>query len=154
MLLLTGFGLTAVHAQEAVSTSGNTAAGSGGSASYTIGQVSYTSNIGSRGSISQGVQQAFEISIVSGIEEGNNISLTIHAYPNPTTNNLILKTDDLKMKHYRAVLLDINGNMLSEHSITSSETIIPMEQFATQTYFLKVIESPSREVKTFKVIKN
>ena len=154
VLLLISFGLTKVNAQEAVTASGGNASGNGGSISYTVGQVNYTNVKSSSGSISQGVQQPFEISVVSGIEEIQNITLSVQAYPNPTTNNLTLKCDELKAKHYRAILFDINGRVLSEQNILTAETIIPMEQYGKQTYFLKVYETPTREVKTFKIIKN
>ena len=60
---------TGLLAQEVIPTSGGTASGSGGSASYTIGQMIYTTNNGVNGSVSQGIQQPYEISVVSGIEE-------------------------------------------------------------------------------------
>jgi len=43
-----------LQAQEAVSASSGNAAGSGGTVSYTIGQVAYTTNTGASGSITLG----------------------------------------------------------------------------------------------------
>jgi hypothetical protein len=153
MILLISFGLTELNAQEVVTASGGNASGSGGSTSYTVGQVIYTTNTNSNGSINQGVQFPFEISIISRIEEDININLSYQVYPNPTTKNLTLRIDELKGKHYRAILFNINGKVLSEQIVTTTETRISMEQYGTETYFLKIIELPSREVKTFKLIK-
>ena len=47
-----------IHAQEAVAASGGDASGTGGSSSYSIGQVFYSNYIGLNGSEAQGVQQA------------------------------------------------------------------------------------------------
>ena len=55
-----GYGI-ATQAQEAVSAAGGNASGSGGTASYTIGQVAYTTNSSASGTITQGVQQPYEI---------------------------------------------------------------------------------------------
>ncbi len=58
-----------VRAQESIVASGGEATGTGGSSSYSIGQVSYTSNQGTGGSVEQGVQQPFEIYAVLGMEK-------------------------------------------------------------------------------------
>lgn len=150
ILLVISLGLTKLNAQEAVTASGGNASGSGGSISYTVGQVVYTSNKSSSGSISQGVQQPYEISIVSGIEDLLGITLT--AFPNPTTNNLTLKIENKEEKQFVASLFDINGKQLSKQVIANSETTIPMEQFSVSTYFLKVFDG-KKEIKTFKIIK-
>ena len=52
------YGVSSLHAQEAVSTAGGDAGGGGGSSSYTVGQVAYTTYTGVDGSVAQGVQQA------------------------------------------------------------------------------------------------
>ena len=150
ILLLISIGLTKLNAQDVVTASGGNASGSGGSISYTVGQVVYTSNKSSSGSISQGVQQPYEISIVSGIEDLQGITLT--AFPNPTTNNLTLKIENKEENQFSATLFDINGRQLSKQVISNSETTIPMEQFNVSTYFLKVFDS-KKEIKTFKIIK-
>ncbi|MGC8754863.1 MAG: hypothetical protein ACP5QJ_07625, partial [Thermosulfidibacteraceae bacterium] len=68
-VLLLGLGLTGLQAQESVNATGGNASGNGGTVAYSVGQVVYTTNTGTNGSVAQGVQQPFEISVVSGIEE-------------------------------------------------------------------------------------
>ena len=46
----------AVNAQTTIATTGGNAAGSGGSFSYTVGQISYSTVSGTNGSVAQGVQ--------------------------------------------------------------------------------------------------
>ena len=67
-LLLLGLGLTGLQAQESINTTGGNATGDGGSASYSIGQMVYTTTTGDDGSVAQGVQQAFEIYVL-GVED-------------------------------------------------------------------------------------
>lgn len=55
-VLLLWFGMFGLQAQQVVTTSGGNASGSGGSVSYTIGQIVYTTNTNSNGSVAKGVQ--------------------------------------------------------------------------------------------------
>ncbi len=146
-------GFTAVQAQEATVASGGDASGSGGSASYSVGQVVYTTNIGTNGSVVQGVQQPYEISVVTAIEEAKGINLSILAYPNPTTNYLELKVESEKLKDLSFQLFDMNGKLLENEKIISNQTSIVMSNFAPSNYFVKVIQG-NKEIKTFKIIKN
>ena len=74
---------TTTQAQESVNAAGGNATGSGGTVSYTIGQIDYTCYEGNGGSVSQGVQQFDEISkfLTDTIP---SINLEMVVYPNPT----------------------------------------------------------------------
>ena len=52
-------GLGGLHAQESPTASGGEATGTGGTASYSVGQVVYTTNTDATGTVTQGVQQAY-----------------------------------------------------------------------------------------------
>ena len=86
-------GLGGLHAQDAVPATGGEATGTSGTASYSVGQVVYTTNTGTTGSVAQGVQQPYDISITVGINE-MPISLEWSVYPNPTTGFLTVKVED------------------------------------------------------------
>jgi hypothetical protein len=153
-LLLLILGLTSLNAQETILASGSDASGSGGSSSYSVGQVIYTINTGTPGSVAHGVQQPYEISDVStGIEEAKGMDLLLSVYPNPATEYLILKVDNIDLSALSFQLFDITGKLLQNKRITSNETIIDMNILVPSTYFLKVIQS-NEAVKTFKIIKN
>ena len=153
VLLLLGLGLTGLQTQEAIPASGGNVSGSGGSASYSVGQVVYTTNPGTNGSVAQGVQQPYEISVVTGIEEAKGINLMISAYPNPTTDFLILKIEGNVQTQFIASLYDMNGKLLDNKKVTANETSIVMSNLVPATYFVKVTVG-NKEVKTFKIIKN
>jgi len=124
--------------------------------SYTVGQVVYTTNTGTNGSVAQGVQQPFEISVVTGIEEAKGITLQCSAYPNPTTDFLTLKVDastSLSIQSMEYQLFDINGKLLENKKVEDDETSIVMSNLVPATYFLKIIQN-NKEIKTFKIIKN
>jgi len=147
-----GFG-TAIQAQNAIPASGGNASGSGGTVSYTIGQVVYTTNTGTNGSAAQGVQQPYEISVVTGIEKAKDISLEIVVYPNPATDYVKLKVENYETENLSYQLYNINGTLLENKKIEGNETSIVMRNLIQGTYFLKVTDK-QKEIKTFKIIKN
>jgi len=146
-------GLSRLQAQEALTTTGGNASGSGGSASYSVGQVVYSTNTGINGSVAQGVQQPFEISIVNGLRVAEDVTLHCTAYPNPTKDYLILKVENIGKKHISYQLYDINGKILEHDKLEGNETSIVMSNLVPSTYFLKVIDN-KKEVKAFKIVKN
>lgn len=72
-----------LSAQESYNASGGEASGTGGSSSYSIGQVFSTHHKSGKGSFSSGVQQPYEILILTGIDV-RAISLELSVFPNPT----------------------------------------------------------------------
>jgi hypothetical protein len=151
-VLLLGLGLTGLQAQESVNAIGGNASGSGGSASYSVGQVVYTTNTGTNGSVAQGVQQPYEISVVTAIEVAKGINLSITAYPNPTTDYLQLKVESETLKDLSFQLYDINGKLLQTKKLTGTKTQIKMSSYVPSTYFVKVIAG-NQSIKEFKIIK-
>jgi hypothetical protein len=152
-LLLLGLGLTGLQAQESVNATGGDVLGSGGSASYSVGQVVHTTNTGTSGSVAQGVQQPYEISVVTAIEEAKGINLSVSAYPNPTTDYLTLEVKKFEISNLSFQLYDMSGKLLQSEKITVNQTSIVMSNLVPALYFVKVIHS-NKEVKTFKIIKN
>lgn len=153
VLFILGFGLTGLQAQEAVTGSGGEASGSGGTVSFSVGQVVYTTNNGVGGSVAQGVQQPYEISVITAIDQNMEINLACSAFPNPTADYLILKVDQVENQNLSYTLYDIHGKALQDSQIKNMETKISMVNFSPSTYFLKVTNN-KKEVKTFKIIKN
>ncbi len=139
-----------MYSQETIPTSGGDATGSGGSSSYTLGQLVYTTNIGS-GTVSQGVQQAFEFQTLSN-SELNTINLSAITYPNPTSDYVMLKISDHALDNLSYNLIDINGKAISNGRITNGDTQINMQQLEMGMYIIKVSQN-NQELKTFKIIK-
>lgn len=152
-ILLLGLGLTGLQAQTSTNATGGNASGGGGTVSYSVGQVVYTTNSGVNGSGAHGVQQPFEISIVTGIEEAKEINLLVSAHPNPTTDYLTLGISEFDTSNLSYQLYDMNGRLLQNEKITGNQTRIAMSNLVPATYFVKVLHNQN-EIKTFKIIKN
>jgi hypothetical protein len=151
-ILLSGHSI--LQAQSAVSASGGNGTGSGGSVSYTIGQVNYTNFSGEGGSVSLGVQQP-NLFLNVGIHEAD-ITLSASVFPNPANSSTSLR---LEGENTSAVedgltynLYDINGKLLQQQDIQSSLTTIPMDKFAEGVYILQVTRR-NVEIKSFKIFK-
>lgn len=146
------FSLGGIQAQETILSSGGDATGSGGTSSYSVGQIVYTTSIGSNGSMAQGVQQPFEISAVLGIDDLLGINLSLMAYPNPTTDFLNLTITDMDYKNLSYQLFDLNGRLLAHKKLENNSSKITMKQLPGAIYYLKII-SNLKPVKIFKIIK-
>lgn len=140
------------NAQESVNSSGGNATGSGGTVSYSIGQVIYTANIGGSGSVAQGVQHAYEILTV-GINE-TALKLSLNAFPNPMADNLTLQIIDYNNEKMSYQLLDMHGKQLSIGEIIAHQTLINTASLPSATYFINVVNQENKKVQSFKIIKN
>ena len=153
LFCILSLGTMKIKAQNAVTSSGGEATGSGGSVSYSVGQAFYTTNTGTNGSVGQGVQQPYEISIVIGINEAKGIELECSAYPNPASDFLILKVENNESSTMNLQLYDMNGKLLESKKITGNQANISMSDLPVATYSLKVSDN-NIELKSFKIIKN
>jgi hypothetical protein len=147
--------LLVVHmapAQENTNASGGDATGSGGSVAYSVGQVVYTTNTSSGGSVAQGVQHAYEINVVGIIDKQLNISL--NAYPNPAADVLTLQISNYNNEKLMYQLYDLNGKLLSSAQIIAQQTLINTATLPVSTYFIDVFNQENQKVQTFKIIKN
>lgn len=140
-----------LNAQNAVVSSGDDIVGIGGSLSYSLGQIVYTTNLGTNATAAQGVQQPIEISTELGIPEANGINL-ISVFPNPTVSFVVLKIEEYEIANLTFNLFDSNGRLITNEKITNNETQISIENEPAAIYFLKVLDR-NREIKTFKILK-
>jgi predicted Zn-dependent protease len=145
--------LIAVNAQEAVVTTGGEASSTTGSVSYSVGQVFYTTIIGTNGnSVSEGVQQPYEIFVATAIPEAAGVDLKMSAYPNPVKDHLTLKISGYESYDLYYRLFDLNGKLLKMKKIKSPEIEVIMQNMQPGVYFLKVTDD-KKEIKVFKIIK-
>ena len=145
-------GLGGLHAQESPTAAGGDASGSGGTAAFSVGQIVYTANTNASGTLSQGVQQAYEIFTLSIKETELNISLK--AFPNPTLDNLTLQIRDYNNEKLSYQLYDIQGRLLNNGQIVAQQTNIEMTSLPTAIYFINVVNQENQKVQSFKIIKN
>lgn len=150
-VLLLGIGLTA-QAQESTNAAGGDASGSGGTVAYSVGQVVYTTNTDASGTVSQGVQQAYEIFTVGVKETELTISLSI--FPNPTSDNLTLQVSDYNNDELSYQLYDAQGKLLKNGEVTEEQTQINTASLPAATYIIHVVDQENKKVQSFKIMKN
>jgi hypothetical protein len=152
-LLLLGFVLTGLQAQQNVITTGGNISGSSGSVSYSVGQVAYQTFTGITGSVAEGVQQAFEVSVVSGIDEANHIALSAFTYPNPASASLILEVDGFDLRELSYQLIDTQGKCFQTGKVTVNKTIISLDNYLPAVYFVTLTRG-DKTIKVFKIVKS
>lgn len=150
-LLLLGLGITTAHAQHGITAAGGNASGSGGTASYVVGQIAYTTSSGTNGTVSQGVLQPYEIFAITGIDN-HSIELKPAVYPNPATHAITLDVGKTGISDLRFELSAIDGKLIESRQISAQTSTIRIGDLAPAAYILRVIQK-SKEVKTFKIIK-
>lgn len=150
-VLLLGLGLT-TQAQQASTATGGDASGSGGSVAYSVGQVAYITSTGPTGSVAQGVEQPYEIFILS-TNEVVATDISISVFPNPTSDNLILQVGDFTTNKLSYQLLDIRGRLLANDIITANQTQLSLANLPQAAYFVNVTQQ-NKKVKAFKILKN
>jgi hypothetical protein len=175
LVTLTGF---CAKGQQAIPAAGGNTSSLDGSVSFSIGQVAFTTTKSSDGRVSEGVQQTYEISVVRGLVEANNFSLTSlvfeleqaknfaiesSVYPNPVIDYLTLRVDEKFLLKLSCELYTLDGKLIETKVIQALKTVFFMGNLPPEIYFLKVYQnqpastpnhSPQRILKTFKIIKN
>ncbi|MDO9185415.1 MAG: T9SS type A sorting domain-containing protein [Bacteroidia bacterium] len=143
-------GFADLFAQQNTDASGGNAYGTGGSASFSIGQVDYITASDSSGNTTQGLQQSYEILIIKGIEE---IDINLTLYPNPAADFVVLSVQNTNIQNMTYLLYDMQGKLIENKKLNSNQTSISMADLANDIYFIKVLDNDS-ELKVFKIIKN
>lgn len=148
-------GINKVTAQKGIVVTGGNASGTGGSVSYSVGQVAYTTIKDTTGTASAGVQQPFEIYVVTGIKETGIklFSPSATVYPNPASEFITLKLENYKAENISYQLCDVQGKILTTKKADGNETKLSVAELTTAIYFFKVFDS-NKQVKIFKIIKN
>ena len=137
-----------INAQENSVSSGGDASGTGGSVSYSIGQIDYVS--GSNGaSYNEGVQQPYEFFVTVGLEELNDLSIEL--FPNPVTDELTIKTKEYDGLRFQ--LVDNSGRIVLFDQLTSEEHQLNVSQLAAGEYHLR-INSSTNNIGTYQLIKH
>lgn len=124
--------------------------GTGGSVSFTLGQIDYVNSSGTNGSLNQGVQQPFEFFKNNGLFESSLIVSNI--YPNPTTEYVILEIGE-HLKGLSYCLYDLNGKRITSNDISGIQTYIPMQTLSSGQYQLNIIQG-NETIESIKIIKH
>lgn len=143
---------TTLYAQQGLVTAGGNSSGTAGSVNYSIGQPFNTSIVNNLGSLSEGMQQPYEILVVTQSGDMFHRLITCSAYPNPTRDKIMLRVDELEFKQLSFQLFDTNGKLLLQDTIINQETTIEITGYLSGIYFLKVSDQQKNTI-SFKIIK-
>jgi len=138
------------YGQQVIGAAGATTTTTGGSVSYTVGEIAIQTIETSSGTASEGVQQAYEIYKVGVTELA--LGSSINVYPNPTNGQLTLNTTNLN-KNLSYELYDSQGKQIHKCASFSDGHTLSITEFVNAVYYLK-ISSDSQPIQTFKIIKN
>ncbi|SDF52250.1 T9SS type A sorting domain-containing protein [Epilithonimonas hungarica] len=145
-------GITFLQAQTSMNASGgNASSTSSGNTSYSVGQAFQDTRSNSSLSVSEGVQQPYEITETMGVDI-SEISLNIKIFPNPTQDILNLKIDFSDYNRYHYEIYDSSSKILMSKAVTSKNTAMSISSYPAALYYLKVTKN-GKAVKIFKVLK-
>lgn len=150
--------IISAQAQQNIVASGSSVNDTGGSVSYSVGQVVYTNIETVDGHVSQGVIQPYEISQVTGTKQIENIGLTCKVFPNPTADLLVVEllSNIDNINQYSVSLYNAKGELLQIIHDISTQTQVNMKNYDQGIYFLNLIQNGSdrnRNISTYKVVK-
>ena len=138
-------------AQQTANTSGKIVSQNNTSVSYSIGEVYYNITSNANSVITQGIQQPYEIYLISGIGNEKDVML-ITAFPNPTSTVLKLLIQDIKLDGLNYKLYDLLGKEILSGDIQKNQTELDLNNLMPAVYFIKVFRYNSN-LKYFKIIK-
>jgi hypothetical protein len=141
------------YAQQGPVAAGTSTAGAGGSISYSIGQIDYIAPTGSGGNSNEGLQQPYELFVVStSLKEKDNL-ISVNVFPNPVSNSVSIDYKNSNFQGHSYRLTDVNGKIISENKIIETQSKIDVAELNSGVYFILISDSFS-PIKTYKLIKH
>ncbi|MPT32237.1 MAG: T9SS type A sorting domain-containing protein [Chryseobacterium sp.] len=142
------FGL--LKAQKAIASTGTTANGSGGSASYTVGQIDYKQK-GTNAQVMEGVQHSYEI-LTLAVEDLDSKERNILLYPNPVKDLLFVDFSDKNYQDSNYVLFDSQGKLIKKGNLSQQRSELDLSLLPSSVYIIQVFQK-NQVIKSFKIIK-
>ncbi len=139
------------QAQESVNASGGVVRGNGGTVSFSVGQMVYTTDSKEAGSVVQGIQRPYKISTANIKKLDNTISFK--AYPNPSSDDLFLEMNAFRNEKLNYQLYDMQGKLIITNPIEIPKTQINMRALAVGAYVIHIYDSKNQAIQTIQIIK-
>jgi hypothetical protein len=144
LLILTN--KTHSEAQISNNVSGKDISNQFGSIAYTIGEVFYVQK-GSQYFLTEGIQNGITINPVK-----SNSSIKVSVYPNPTSDFINFKVQNLFFNNLSFILYNDIGHELLKGTILNSNTTVSLSQFPSSVYLIKIYRNQT-EMAVYKIIK-
>lgn len=152
-IILSVLSIQFLDAQTSTNATGTTVTGANGSSSYSVGQVVCTTNSSAAYTITQGVQQPYEIFEVSSIDELNN-DLIVNVFPNPTYEGITIKFIEPIKEILEYYITDNLGKLITSGIINEEITQISIDKKSVSNLRLEIINKETRKhLKSYNLIK-
>jgi hypothetical protein len=140
------------QAQESVNSIGGVDAGTGGTVSFSVGQMVYTTDSKEGGAVVQGIQRPFRIT-TTDIKKFDN-SILFKAYPNPSSDDLFLEMNAFRNEKLNYQLFDIQGKLIMTNPIEIPKTQINMRDLAVGSYVIHIYNTNNQTIQSIQIIKD
>ena len=150
-LLTLLFSISALSAQQVISTSGNHHEAGDRSISWTLGETVIETFKADENILTQGFHQS-KLTVVS-VEEIDMTRYNITAFPNPTKSYVTLNVETDKYENMSFMLYDLNGNLIKQGFIHDKKTEISFEGLKPAVYFIRIIEG-NKNLTTIRIVKS
>ena len=135
--------------QNAISSTGGHFKTSGGSTSFTVGQVAYVLKKGTGSYLNEGVQQVYTKK-TTPIEELVYLK-EVQLYPNPTQETMTLILSSMEDVQVRYIIMDYLGKEIKNGNILSEKSEISLRDLPSGNYFISL--KSKKEIRIFKMVK-
>jgi hypothetical protein len=135
--------------QNALSAAGGHFKTSGGSTSFTVGQVAYVLKKGTGSSLNEGVQQVYTKK-TTPVEELVYLK-EVQLYPNPTQETITLILSSKEDIQVRYTIMDYLGKEIRNGNILSEKSEISLRYLPSGNYFISL--KSKKENRIFKMVK-
>jgi hypothetical protein len=135
--------------QNALSAAGGHFKTSGGSTSFTVGQVAYVLKKGTGSYLNEGVQQVYSKK-TTPVEELVYLK-EVQLYPNPTQETITLILSSKEDIQVRYTIMDYLGKEIRNGNILSEKSEISLRDLPSGNYFISL--KSKKEIRIFKMVK-
>jgi hypothetical protein len=135
--------------QNAISSTGGHFKSSGGSTSFTVGQVAYVLKKGTGSYLNEGVQQVYTKK-TTPVEELVYLK-EVQLYPNPTQETMTLILSSKEDIQVRYTIMDYLGKEIRNGNILSEKSEISLMDLPAGNYFISL--KSKKENRIFKIVK-
>jgi hypothetical protein len=136
-------------AQNAISSTGGHFKTTGGSTSFTVGQVAYVLKKGNGSYLNEGVQQVYTKK-TTPVEELVYLK-EVQLYPNPTQETMTLILSSKEDVQVRYTIMDYLGKEIRAGNILSEKSEISLRDLPSGNYFISL--KSKKEIRIFKMVK-
>ncbi len=158
ILIVTIGGLLAaaqsVSGQAVVPAAGGDASGAGGTASFSFGQLAYNTHHSLSGSAAEGVQQPYEIWLVTSLAGMLHAGFDISLFPNPADDIITakLQAPPGTSQHVLLEIFDVYGKRMLSLTLMEGHTVFIVSDLMPGVYFVRANHN-AQLIQTFKLIK-